>query len=118
MRPLAPLPIVLLLSCAGTTNADSTPADGAAAAAPEGAAPAVAGDPRFDPPFVDVPDSLGEPPRYKPSSKSPPRGVPITTNAYGAFTGAPDAPELGDTAADFTVALASGGTFDLGEARA
>lgn len=44
--------------------------------------------------------------------------MPITTNAYGAFSGAPDAPGLGEHAEDFRVALASGGTFELSEARA
>lgn len=56
-------------------------------------------------------------PRYQPSSSSP-APVDITTNAYGAYSAAPDAPEIGDTVQDFTVTLADGGTFDLAQARA
>lgn len=55
-------------------------------------------------------------PRYKPSSSSP-APVDITLNAYGAYAAAPDAPEIGDVAADFTLPLADGGSFDLAQAR-
>lgn len=58
----------------------------------------------------------GGPPLYKPSSKSP-APMSIADPAYGAFTGAPRAPTLGDTLPDFEVALADGGTFSLAEAR-
>src|SRR5688572_31232929 len=65
----------------------------------------------------DAPKREGEPPRYKPSSKSA-TAIPITTNAYGAFVLAPDAPKIGDRLPDFEVALVDGGTFRLAEARA
>ncbi|MGH1348177.1 MAG: hypothetical protein ACRBN8_41865 [Nannocystales bacterium] len=55
-------------------------------------------------------------PRYKPSSSSA-NAVDITTNAYGAYGAAPDAPEIGDRVEDFTLPLADGGTFDLAQAR-
>ncbi len=42
----------------------------------------------------------------------------ITTNEYGAYPAASRAPEIGDTAKDFTLPLADGGTFDLARARA
>ncbi len=41
----------------------------------------------------------------------------ISTNAYGAYSDAPDAPEIGDRAVDFELPLVGGGTFDLAEAR-
>jgi hypothetical protein len=55
------------------------------------------------------------PPTFKPSkfSEAP---VDITTDAYGAFNGAPDAPQVGDTLADFSLPKARGGTFKLSEA--
>lgn len=56
------------------------------------------------------------PPQYKPSGRSAAR-MAITDPAYGAFTGAPAAPGLGDTIPDFEVALADGGTFSLAQAR-
>lgn len=65
---------------------------------------------------ADAPTGDSDAPRYKPSSSSP-APVDITTNAYGAYAAAPDAPELGDVAQDFTVALADGGRFDLAQAR-
>lgn len=56
-------------------------------------------------------------PRYKPSASSP-RTVDITSNAYGAYAAAPNAPEVGDVAEDFSLPLADGGTFELAQARA
>ena len=56
------------------------------------------------------------PPMYKPSSRSP-APVSIADPAYGAFSGAPKAPSLGDTIPDFEVPLADGGTFSLAQAR-
>lgn len=105
--------MTLLMACA------SSGTDTAAVASPEAAPPAqtASGDARFDPPFAPVRDDMREPPRFKPSSSSA-EALPITTDAYGAFSGAPDAPKLGDKADDFSVALASGGTFDLDQARA
>jgi peroxiredoxin len=44
--------------------------------------------------------------------------VAITRNAYGAFKYAPEAPQLGDTIADFELPNARGGTWTLKEARA
>ena len=82
-------------ACASTPEAPSTPTPEPVATAPEG-----------------DPDA----PRYKPSSSSP-APVDITTNAYGAYSAAPDAPEIGDVARDFTLPLADGGTFDLAQAR-
>jgi hypothetical protein len=72
----------------------ASPAAGEAATVPEGPAP----------------------PMYKPSSSSP-SPVSIADPAYGAFSGAPDAPDLGDTIPDFEVPLADGGTFSLAQAR-
>lgn len=57
------------------------------------------------------------PPRYAPSGSSE-ATLPITSNGYGAFAGAPDAPQLGDVAPDFEAALVDGGTFSLAQARA
>lgn len=42
---------------------------------------------------------------------------PITSNDYGAFAGAPNAPQLGDPAPDFEGALVDGGKFSLAQAR-
>ncbi len=71
------------------------------------------------PPAAQAPSPPGDPdaPRYKPSASSP-AAIDITTNAYGAYAAAPDAPEIGQTVQDFTVPLADGGTFDLAQARA
>jgi hypothetical protein len=57
------------------------------------------------------------PPRFKPGASSP-EPMPITSNAYGAYKGAPNAPRLGDIASDFELPLIDGGTFSLAEARA
>ncbi len=69
---------------------------------------------KSSPPYV-MPDGP-PPPMYKPSSRSK-APMPITDPAYGASTVAPDAPGMGVTLPDFTVALADGGTFSLAEAR-
>ncbi|MEM6293379.1 MAG: hypothetical protein AAGA54_19055 [Myxococcota bacterium] len=90
----------VLLACFLSACA-SAPAE-TAPSAPAAAAPAAAEDP--------------DAPKYKPSSSSP-APVDITSNAYGAYGGAPQAPEIGDVAQDFTVPLADGGTFDLAQAR-
>ncbi len=91
----------ILLACSLTACASAP--DGSAPAAPHPPAPVAAtGDP--------------DAPKYKPSSSSP-AAVDITSNDYGAYAGAPDAPGIGDVAEDFTVPLADGGTFDLGQAR-
>ena len=71
----------------------------------------------WDPPYTPIPEDPPDPPLFKPSSKSP-EPIPITTDAYGYFSVAPDAPALGDKADDFTAPVASGGTFDLAQARA
>ena len=42
----------------------------------------------------------------------------ITSNAYGAYKWAPNAPQLGDVAQDFELPLVDGGTFSLAQARA
>ncbi len=56
------------------------------------------------------------PPRFRPSESSD-EEIEITSNAYGAFAGAPNAPKIGDVAPDFEAALVDGGTFSLAEAR-
>jgi hypothetical protein len=66
-------------------------------------------------PAPAVPDE-NAPPMYKPSSNSP-APMDITDPAYGAFSGAPDAPGLGATIPDFEVPLADGGTYALAQAR-
>ena len=55
-------------------------------------------------------------PRYLPSafSESP---VDILSEGYGAFGGAPQAPGLGASVADFTLPLAHGDSFSLADAR-
>ena len=55
------------------------------------------------------------PPAFKPSkySEAP---IDITTDAYGAYKNAPDAPRMGDTLVDFTLPKARGGIFTLSEA--
>lgn len=68
------------------------------------------------PPAAAEPDPAG-PPMYKPSSKSP-APLSLADPAYGEFSGAPQAPTLGDTIPDFEVPLADGGTFSLAQARA
>ncbi len=96
---------ILHLSCAvvalalGCASAPATPAAGPAASS---VTAATQGDP--------------DAPRYKPSTSSP-SAVDITTNAYGAYGEAPDAPKIGDVAQDFKLPLADGGTFDLAQAR-
>lgn len=67
-------------------------------------------------PVASAPEGDPDAPRYKPSSSSP-APVDITTNAYGAYGAAPEAPAIGDVARDFTLPLADGGTFDLAQAR-
>ncbi len=47
------------------------------------------------------------PPAYLPSAFSD-ATVAITTNAYGAYGGAPDALKIGDVAPDFTLPSADG----------
>jgi hypothetical protein len=77
-------------------------------------------EPSSAPPEPDAPSTArpgDPPPRYAPSGLSDDE-LPITSNAYGAFAGAPDAPQLGDTAPDFEAALVDGGTFRLAQARA
>lgn len=56
-------------------------------------------------------------PRYKPASRSP-EAVDIRTNAYGASRSAPNALQIGDTAPDFEVAQAGGGSLSLQAMRA
>ena len=109
----ASLPVLLLVAACASAP-DPTPA--APVAATTEPAPTPRADARFDPPYTPVPDDVADPPRFKPSGQSP-EPLPITTNAYGAYVPAPGAPQLGDTAPDFTAALASGGTFSLEEAR-
>lgn|GEM_PF-1751226 len=107
------LPFALLatltLACASSTAPEPSSTTPAAATSAEANL--------WDPPYAPVPDDAPDPPRFKPSSKTP-DPIPITTEAYGFFTGAPDAPALGETAEDFTIPIASGGTFDLAQARA
>lgn len=56
-----------------------------------------------------------EPPKRKPSkfSKAP---IDITTDAYGAFSDAPDAPGVGDVIPDFSLPRTDGKTFKLSRA--
>lgn len=58
----------------------------------------------------------GAPPQYKPSSSSK-RAQAITTDAYGAYSDAPNAPRLGDVVDDFVLPTVDGGSFRLEEAR-
>lgn len=81
---------------------------------PPSSPPSAAPEPPPEP--VQAPADRSDAPRYKPSSSSP-APVDITTNAYGAYAGAPDAPRIGDVAQDFTLPLADGGTFELAQAR-
>ena len=53
-------------------------------------------------------------PMYKPSSRAP-APVDITKNAYGYSNTAPDALQIGDTPANFSLPRAGGGTVDLHE---
>lgn len=69
---------------------------------------------RPDPRDVTRPDL--DPPMYRSTSDGP--RVAITSNAYGAYSGAPKAPQLGDTLADFELPNARGGTYALRDARA
>ncbi|MCR9162141.1 MAG: hypothetical protein ACE37F_28790 [Nannocystaceae bacterium] len=91
------LPLLLAAACASTPEAP-----GASVSTPQ--------------PLPDTPAGDPDAPRYKPSASSP-APVDITTNAYGAYSAAPDAPEIGDVARDFTLPLADGGTFELAQAR-
>ncbi len=56
-------------------------------------------------------------PKYKPSAGSP-APISILNNRYGASSTAPHAIELGESAPDFRVPRAGGGTVDLGQLRA
>lgn len=85
----------------------------ACASAPE--LPEASDNPAPDP-VARAPEGDSDAPQYKPSSSSP-APVDITTNAYGAYGAAPDAPKIGDVARDFKLPLADGGTFDLAHAR-
>lgn len=67
-----------------------------------------------DPRDVTVPGV--DPPMYPASSDGP--RIAITSNAYGAYRFAPEAPQLGDTLADFELPNARGGTYRLADARA
>jgi hypothetical protein len=90
--------LLLFVACGGRARSEPPPAT----PQPDDRSTARPGDP---------------PPRYAPSGLSDDE-LPITSNAYGAFTGAPAAPGLGDTAPDFEAALVDGGTFRLAQARA
>lgn len=76
-------------------------------------APPVAAD-AADPRDVTRPGLA--PPMYPPGSDTP--RMAITRNAYGAYRYAPQAPQLGDTLADFALPNARGGTYALRDARA
>ena len=78
------------------------------------ATPAGSEQARPDPRDVTRPDLA--PPMYRSSSDGP--RVAITSNAYGRYSGAPKAPQLGDTLADFELPRAHGGTYALRDARA
>jgi hypothetical protein len=92
------LALPLAAACARTPEPVVTP-DPKAAAAP-------------DPRDVTRPDD--PPPRYRPGSQT--RLMPITMNAYGAYSDAPKAPQLGDVIDDFSLPLVRGGTWSLAEA--
>ena len=53
-------------------------------------------------------------PKYKPSSRAP-EAIDITSNRYGFSRTAPDALEIGDTPANFTLERAGGGTVTLAQ---
>lgn len=90
----------LVLGCASATQ-------------PPASAPAASATPPLaDAEQPEDPDA----PRYKPSTSSA-AAVDITTNAYGAYAAAAEAPKIGDIAEDFSLPLADGGTFDLAQAR-
>ncbi len=44
--------------------------------------------------------------------------IPLSSNLYGRYKWAQDAPSIGDTAPDFTLPLVDGSTFNLAQARA
>ncbi len=54
----------------------------------------------------------GEPPRYKPSSRSA-EPIDLSANHYGGSLLAPAALEIGEKAPDFTLPVSGGGTFHL-----
>jgi hypothetical protein len=56
-------------------------------------------------------------PKYKPSARSP-EAMDIRTSAYGASINAPKALTIGDTAPDFVVPKALGGSASLAAKRA
>ncbi|MDA0272501.1 MAG: redoxin domain-containing protein [Proteobacteria bacterium] len=53
-----------------------------------------------------------EPPRYKPSSRSP-EPIDLSANGYGGSLLAPDALVIGEKAPDFSLPVSGGGTFNL-----
>ena len=54
----------------------------------------------------------GDPPRYKPSSRSP-EPIDLSANVYGGSLLAPAALAIGEKAPDFTLPVSGGGTFQL-----
>lgn len=76
-------------------------------------APQVADATRADPRDVTRPGV--DPPMYPASSDGP--RLAITRNAYGVYRYAPDAPQMGDTLADFELPNARGGSYALRDAR-
>jgi hypothetical protein len=56
------------------------------------------------------------PPMYRPGSDGP--LVAITSNAYGRYRYAPQAPQMADTLPDFELPVARGGRWSLKAARA
>lgn len=98
IRFAIPLCLALLASCATTPS--PAPVTNEAVAA--------------DPTPARSPAEVG--PLYKPSSSAP-KPLPIASNEYGAYKGAPDAPEIGDIAEPFELPTVDGGTFSLDEAR-
>ncbi len=76
-------------------------------------APPVADAARPDPRDMTRPGD--DPPMYPASSDGP--RLAITRNVYGAYRYAPDAPQLGDTLADFELPNARGGSYALRDAR-
>ncbi len=97
-RIAIPLSVALLTSCATAPQPET----------PTSATPAA------DPAPERSPAEVG--PLYKPSSSAP-KPLPIASNEYGAYAGAPDAPEIGDIAESFELPTIDGGTFSLDEAR-
>jgi hypothetical protein len=62
--------------------------------------------------LVSFEAGAGEPPRYKPSSRSP-EPIDLSVDRYGGSSLAPAALVIGEKAPDFTLPVSGGSTFHL-----